>query len=94
MRASIRSFLYLAIGWLLLVAATAYLFYPAVGEIVANISPNPFWSVDATGNPLAPFSVILKTRNWLLLCLGPIAAVAALMAMSWFTQRRKVSSAG
>lgn len=93
MRASVRSFLYLSVAWLLVLAATAWLFYPSIDQIAFSIDPNPFWSLQASGNPAAPFVVMLKTLNWVLLSVVPIVLVGLLMALSWRAQRAPASDA-
>ena len=68
-----RALLLLSFIWVLLIGAGAYLTYPSIGQIAASIEPNPFWSVDATGIPSAPFRVGLKTVSWLVWTLAPVA---------------------
>ena len=70
-----RYLLAVSLAWVLLIAGGAVLAYPSVGPIAASIEPNPFWSVAATGDPVAPFRVHLKVGSWLTWSLGPVLLV-------------------
>ena len=86
-----RALLLLSFVWVLLVGAGAYLTYPSIGQIAASIEPNPFWSVDATGIPSAPFRVGLKTVSWLVWTSAPLAL---LWALTFLSGRRPARHAG
>lgn len=74
-RSTVRTLLVMSLIWVGMVAGLAALLYPAVGAIAAIPEPNPFWSVSVTDIPSAPFQVTLHTMSWLLICLGPLAAL-------------------
>ena len=86
-----RSLLAVSLVWVLLIASGALLAYPSVGPIAASIEPNPFWSVDATGSPSAPFRVGLKTVSWLVWTSAPLAL---LWALTFLSGRRPARHAG